>query len=248
MLSLTASGKGSAVGYLVCVGIYLPCKERYQGTEIAMWKKVLQVMSSLLLAVGLCFSSTAPAAEQYEEGVNYQVRSEKLSATQEVREFFSFWCGHCFAMQPDFDAIAKAFPQANFVRNPVSMLGGMMGPESQRAVAVMSNLGMEDLFVHELFTAMHSRGEIPMSHDDLLAFVTTLGVSRDKFEREFNSFPVIGRVAQYDKWCQDVNIEAVPELLVNGKYLVTMESVNNREELIALIGYLLQKDNVPAAK
>ena len=59
---------------------------------------------------------------------------------------------------------------------------------------------------------------------------------------------MIGKVAQFDKWCQDINIEAVPEIVVNGKYLVTMESVETREQLIDLIGYLLNKDNVPDAK
>ena len=213
-----------------------------------MWKKLLVVAGACLMAFGVMTSASAAASTEYQEGVNYQVRSDKLTATKEIREFFSFWCGHCFAMQPDFDAIAATYPQARFERNPVSMLGGMMGPETQRAIAVAQNLGIEDLFVHELFQSMHMEHQIPMSHQDLVAFMASLGVSQDKFEREFNSFPVIGKVAQFDKWCQDINIEAVPEIVVNGKYLVTMESVETREQLIDLIGYLLNKDNVPDAK
>ena len=201
-----------------------------------MWKKLLVVAGACLMAFGVMTSASAAASTEYQEGVNYQVRSDKLTATKEIREFFSFWCGHCFAMQPDFDAIAATYPQARFERNPVSMLGGMMGPETQRAIAVAQNLGIEDLFVHELFQSMHMEHQIPMSHQDLVAFVAS------------NSFPVIGKVAQFDKWCQDINIEAVPEIVVNGKYLVTMESVETREQLIDLIGYLLNKDNVPDAK
>ena len=68
----------------------------------------------------------------YEEGVNYEVRTDKLTPYKEIREFFSFWCGHCFALQGDFDRIKDAFPNARFERNPVAMLGGPMGPESQR--------------------------------------------------------------------------------------------------------------------
>lgn len=210
-----------------------------------MWKKLLTVACACLLSLSV---ASAAESSDYKEGVNYQVRTDKLTATKEIREFFSFWCGHCFAMQQDFEAIAAAFPHARFERNPVAVLGGMMGPESQRALAVAQNLGVEDLFVHELFTSMHQKHQIPMSHQDLLAFMGSIGVSQDKFEREFNSFPVIGKVAQFDKWGKDINIEAVPEILVNGKYLVTMESVDTREELIDLIGYLLTKDNVPDAK
>lgn len=213
-----------------------------------MWKKLLAVTCACLMSWGVASSASAAESSKYQEDVHYQVRTDKLTANKEIREFFSFWCGHCFSLQGDFDAIAKAYPHARFERNPVAVLGGMMGPETQRAVAVAQNLGIEDLFVHELFTAMHTKHQIPMSHQELSVFMTTLGVSQDKFEREFNSFPVVGKVAQFDKWSNDINLEAVPEILVNGKYLVTMESVNTREELIDLVGFLLTKDNVPDAK
>ena len=109
-------------------------------------------------------------------------------------------------------------------------------------------MGIEDLYVKELFNQMHNEGNIPMSHEQMTQFMTSIGMPKDKFEREFNSFPVIGAVAQFDKWAKDADIDAVPEILVNGKYLVTMESVSDLQELIDLIGYLLEKDNVPDAK
>lgn len=210
-----------------------------------MFKKFITACAVLVSVLSI--NNNALAAE-YKEGVNYQVRGTALTPHKEIREFFSFWCGHCFSLQGDFDQIEQTYPKAQFVRNPVSMLGGHMGPESQRALVVAQNMGIEDLYVKELFKQMHLEGNIPMSHEQLTTFMTSIGVAKDKFEREFNSFPVIGRVAQLDKWAKDADIDAVPEILVNGKYLVTMESVNNQQELIDLIGYLLEKDNVPDAK
>lgn len=212
-----------------------------------MWKKFLTLMACVVvLACGSV--NSAMAADAYKEGTHYQVRSEKVTKTKEIREFFSFWCGHCFAMQGDFDTIAKAFPKARFERNLVAALGGMMGPESQRAFVISQNLGIEDLFVKKLFERIHVDHEMTMEHRELVSFMASIGVPQDKFEREFNAFPVIGKVALLDKWAKDAGIEAVPELLVNGKYLVTMESVDTVDELIALIDYLLNKDNVPDAK
>lgn len=211
-----------------------------------MWKKVAALISSV--ALGLSVSTISLAAETtYEEGVNYEVRTDKLTPTKEIREFFSFWCGHCYALQGDFERLKEAFPQAAFERNPVSMLGGPMGPESQRALAVASNLGFEDIFVDYLFNEMHQKGNIPMSHADMVAIAVASGIPKTRFEQEYNTFPIIGKVAQYDRWGQDINIEAVPEILVNGKYLVTMESVDNVDQLIDLVGYLLNKDELPDA-
>lgn len=211
-----------------------------------MWKKVAALMGSVIFGLSVSTASLAADAP-YEEGVNYEVRTDKLTPYKEIREFFSFWCGHCFALQGDFDRIKDAFPNAKFERNPVAMLGGPMGPESQRAIAVAQNLGFEDIFVNYLFTQMHQAGNIPMSHADMVAIAVGCGIPQTRFEQEYNSFPIIGKVAQFDRWGQDINIEAVPEILVNGKYLVTMESVENVEQMIDLIGYLLEKDNLPDA-
>lgn len=210
-----------------------------------MWKKIVAAVA--VLSASLFLTQTAISAE-YKEGVNYQVRGSNLTPHKEIREFFSFWCGHCFSLQGDFDKIEQTYPKASFERNPVSMLGGHMGPESQRALVVAKNMGIEDLYVKELFNQMHNEGNIPMSHEQMTQFMTSIGMPKDKFDREFNSFPVIGAVAQFDKWAKDADIDAVPEILVNGKYLVTMESVSDLQELIDLIGYLLEKDNVPDAK
>ena len=211
-----------------------------------MWKKVAALMGSVIFGLSVSTASLAADAP-YEEGVNYEVRTDKLTPYKEIREFFSFWCGHCFALQGDFDRIKDAFPNAKFERNPVAMLGGPMGPESQRAIAVAQNLGFEDIFVNYLFTQMHQAGNIPMSHADMVAIAVGSGIPQTRFEQEYNSFPIIGKVAQFDRWGQDINIEAVPEILVNGKYLVTMESVENVDQMIDLIGYLLEKDNLPDA-
>lgn len=212
-----------------------------------MFKKIAAFGMAMVASVFMAQASMAAQATTYKEGVHYQVRTDKLTAHKEIREFFSFWCSHCFSLQSTFDAVHDAYPNAAFERNPVAMLGGPMGPESQRALVVATNLGLQDVFVKELFNQMHNEGNIPMTHAQLVEFMGTIGIAKDKFEREFNSFPVLGKVAQLDKWGDDINIEAVPEILINGKYLVTMESVNSDKELIDLIGYLLKLDNLPDA-
>lgn len=195
-----------------------------------------------LLAAMALFLGSSQAA-QYEEGVNYQKRAEVKSQSPEIREFFSFWCGHCRSMQSVFTEVEEHFKgRAQFVRNPVNMLGGVMGPESQRALVVASMMGIEDLFVSELFSAMHDKHEIPGSHSDLVYFFESLGVDDKRFERDYNSFVVAGKVAQFDKFTEDLKIDAVPEIAVNGKYIITMESVNNTQELIDLIEYVLTLD------
>ncbi len=36
----------------------------------------------------------------YEEGTHYEVIAEQGTAKPEVKEYFSFYCPHCFAFDP----------------------------------------------------------------------------------------------------------------------------------------------------
>ena len=199
-------------------------------------------IAALMLAHGALAADT-----KFVEGKHYEVRSNQLTKTKEIREFFSFFCGHCFSLQDSFARIEKAFPNAVFAHNPVPMLGGPMGPELQRAYAVAANLGMDKIFTSELFESMHRKNIIPRSHAEVVAFAASIGIPRDRFERDFNSFPMIGKVAEFDRWDTLIKIDAVPELLVNGKYMVTMENISTEQEMIDLINYLFTLDNLPDA-
>ena len=46
-------------------------------------------------------------AANYQEGKQYSVVGNKASAKPEVREFFSFYCPHCFRFEPFFANIKK---------------------------------------------------------------------------------------------------------------------------------------------
>lgn len=208
-----------------------------------MFKKLLAgfVVCASLLAVANV--SLAAPAVQYKEGTHYVIRGKGLTPNKEIREFFSFWCGHCFAMQKDFKLIREQIPEAKFVPNPVMMLGGAMGPVSQKALVVANNFGLGDVFIQSLFKSMHEDNHIPMDVDEMGSFMTTIGIPKGKFLSEVNSFPVLGQVAKYDKAADEAEIDAVPELLVNGRYLVIMESVETPQELVDLVRFLVHLDD-----
>lgn len=208
-----------------------------------MFKKLLAgfvVFASVLTCANV---AVAADAVQYKEGTHYVIRGNALSPKKEIREFFSFWCGHCYFMQKAFKQIREQIPEAEFVPNPVMMLGGHMGPESQKALVIAKNFGLLDVFTDELFHAMHERSEIPMSREDMANFMVSIGIPKNKYLSEVDSFPILGQVAKFDKAANDADIDAVPELLVNGKYLVIMESVDNDQALVELVRYLVHLDD-----
>lgn len=192
-----------------------------------------------LLVLSIFFISSAQARD-YKEGQDYEIRATNKTVEPEIREFFSFFCSHCFAMEKPFSQMAEFFKgKAKFIVNPVGLIGGDVGVESQKAYAVAINLEIEDELKEELFNRIHIKQDIPEDHDYFVELFESLGVPSEKYEQIYNSFVTQAKVAEYDRHTKEMKIDAVPEIVVNGKYLVKTDNLESIEDYEALVSYLL---------
>ena len=192
-----------------------------------------------LLVLSIFFISSAQARD-YKEGLDYEIRATNKTVEPEIREFFSFFCSHCFAMEKPFSQMAEFFKgKAKFIVNPVGLIGGDVGVESQKAYAVAINLEIEDELKQELFNRIHVKQDIPEDHDYFAELFESLGVPSEKYEQIYNSFVTQAKVAEYDRHTKEMKIEAVPEIVVNGKYLVKTDNLESIEDYESIVSYLL---------
>ena len=192
-----------------------------------------------LLVLSIFFISSAQARD-YKEGLDYEIRATNKTVEPEIREFFSFFCSHCFAMEKPFYQMAEFFKgKAKFIVNPVGLIGGDVGVESQKAYAVAINLEIEDELKEELFNRIHVKQDIPEDHDYFAELFESLGVPSEKYEQIYNSFVTQAKVAEYDRHTKEMKIDAVPEIVVNGKYLVKTDNLESIEDYESIVSYLL---------
>ena len=192
-----------------------------------------------LLVLSIFFISSAQARD-YKEGLDYEIRATNKTVEPEIREFFSFFCSHCFAMEKPFSQMAEFFKgKAKFIVNPVGLIGGDVGVESQKAYAVAINLEIEDELKEELFNRIHVKQDIPEDHDYFAELFESLGVPSEKYEQIYNSFVTQAKVAEYDRHTKEMKIDAVPEIVVNGKYLVKTDNLDSIEDYESIVSYLL---------
>lgn len=179
-------------------------------------------------------------ARDYVEGKDYEIRNPNRTVEPEVREFFSFFCSHCFMMQEHFAKMQESLKgKAKFVYNPIGMLGGQMGVDTQKAYAVAYSLGLEEEFKTELFTRIHTKDERPEGEPYYADLFESLGVNKEDFSRLYASFITQGKVSEYDRYTELLKIQAVPEIVVNGKYLVLTENLESVDDYISIVNYLL---------
>lgn len=196
----------------------------------------------LALFFGLILLPATSQAIEYKENVNYEVVKQTATATPEVMEFFSFYCGHCFQFEPLMHTLQDNLADnVKIKKNHVNFLGREMGPQLTRAYAAAEILQVEDKVSQIIFDQLHKQRKAVNGEKDILAIFEQAGVSQKEAKSALASFPVNGLASQMKRDTETFQISGVPTVIVNGKYKVNMGSVKSTEEFIGLVKYLTDK-------
>ena len=211
-----------------------------------MTKRLLQVFT-LITLLPLAFSSYAQI-ERYVAGTHYtELRAPvntKDSSKVEVLEAFWYGCSHCFSFEPLIvDWESNITDDVDFVRFP-AIWNGLMKIHAQVYYTAEALDAVEVL--HEpVFSAINLEGNRLQNESQIGDLFAEHGVDRDKFEAAFNSFSVRAKINQAEKRMQDYEIRSTPNMIVNGKYLVTTgESVRTQQEMLEVVDFLVQKERM----
>lgn len=214
-----------------------------------MFKKFIKPM---LMCAGLAVSTISHAATTFTEGKHYEVVADTATATPVVTEFFSFYCGHCFAFEPLANKLAKSLPKGvKFEKNHVDFLQASP-PEVQnsmaRAYLVGRNAGKGEEVAGMIFNYIHKQHANFGSDSDIRSLLLVNNFDAATFDAGFNSMPVLAEAGkmkeQQSYWSEKKVLTGVPMLLVNGKYKVKFDGLNQdnvEQELIDLLAYLASK-------
>jgi protein dithiol oxidoreductase (disulfide-forming) len=202
-------------------------------------------MKKLLVLLLLLVNSAVIQAAGYSEGVEYK----KLAIPQatdtgdkiEVQEFFWYGCPHCYHFEPYINAWKKTKPaNVEFVRVPA-----IFRPDWEiqaRAYYALSNMGIIEDLHGKIFAAIH-KDKIQLNRKETLTdFLVKNGVDREKFEEEYSSFAVDSMVRKAKKKIKDYQIEGVPSISVNGKYLTSGSMSGSYDNLIKILDYLVKQE------
>ena len=209
-----------------------------------MIKQTIQLLAVLAL-LPLAVSSFAQV-EKYLAGTHYTELKAPVntrdSSRVEVIEAFWYGCSHCFRFEPlieNWQANAAAY--VDFQRFP-AMWNGLMKIHAQIYYAADALDALEIL--HEpVFRAINLEGNRLQNERQIGELFAEHGVSQADFESAFNSFSVRTKVNQAEKRMQDYEIRSTPNMIVNGKYLITTgENVTTQVEMLEVVDFLVEKE------
>lgn len=202
------------------------------------------VLSAMMATV---MASSAFAAEPYVAGKDYTVLSSPGTVEKpgqiEVREFFWYGCPHCYRLEPYVAAwLTKKPADVNFVRSPAAM--NPVWEQNARGYYAVDLMGLTNKVHKPLFDTIHQKQQQIFNQAALASFYKGYGVDVAKFNGMFNSFAVSGKIAQSKQLAQKYQLDGVPAIVVNGKYVVKGED----QKVIDITNYLISKERLSLKK
>lgn len=186
-------------------------------------KKIWTVLVSLMLAFSV-------PAVSFKNGQQYVTLDKSVAESPQVVEFFSFYCPHCYQFENVYHVgarVKKDLPEnIKFIKYHVGFMGGDMGKSLTHAWAVAMALGVEDKVIEPLFEGVQKTQSITNAENLKAVFVKAAGIEPKEYDAAWNSFMVKALALQQEKAAADVNLQGVPAVFVNGKYMVNTQGLD----------------------
>lgn len=205
-----------------------------------MKKWLIGFAGALMLAAGFA------QAQEFEEGVHYEVIADEATSNPEITEFFSFFCVHCYRFEPIAKQLKEKYPEA-FKKSHVSFISPSegVGETMTQAFVVAQKLNKEDELTAAIFDYNFNKNSMLTSKQDIRNVFIVNGVSGEEFDKAMESFSVRAAAANMDRRATDLGVNATPTFIVNGQYKMLpqgfRDSENFVEDFTDLAGYLLEK-------
>lgn len=198
-------------------------------------------MKKYVVYICLMVCATVLHAADYKAGTHYKELGPIATDTGdkvEVLEFFSYSCPHCYRFEPYVNQWKKTKPD-NVVFTRIPAIFRPDWEVQARAYYALTVMDKIDSLHSKIFDAIHKEKNRLNTTEAFADFVEKNGVDRQQFLKEYASFTVDSMVRKVKKKQKEYQIQGVPSVAVNGKYLTSGSMTGTYDNLIGVINHLV---------
>jgi thiol:disulfide interchange protein DsbA len=218
--------------------------------ELPRMKTLLRTLVVLASLSPLACSAADDAP--YKLGEHYtrvrEVQQPANPAKIELMEVFAYSCPHCYDFEPVLQKWLKTKPaDVELVRTP-ALIGLDQNEPRNRAYFAAGMLGVLDRFHPALFNAIHRERRPMATREELTAlFAQSTGLKAGDFDAAYSGFAADAGVRRAEIAVRSMGITSVPNLVVDGKYVVTPGG-KGLEGMMKVAEFLIEKARRERAK
>ena len=165
-----------------------------------------------------------------------QISTEKQQESKSiiVYEFFWYGCPHCYNLEPTMERIeADLDKDTKIVKLPVALRDSWI-PHAKLYYA-LQQMGKIDEVHNLIFEEIHLEDNRLNTEQQMVDFLGKHGIDTNKFIEKYNSFGTEARIKKASNLEKKYQINSVPTIIVNGKYLTSGSYVSSYDELYSVI-------------
>jgi thiol:disulfide interchange protein DsbA len=202
---------------------------------------IKRLLAAIAAVVCVAFAPAA-LAQGPQAGVDYFELKDRQPTDSpgkvEVLEFFWYGCPHCYTLEPAIEQWASKLPKdVAFKRVPAPF--NKQWEIGARAYYALEAIGEVDRMTPVLFDAIH-RGGVKANDEKAIAEVLAKNnVDMAKYNAAFKSFGVDAKINKAKQMLAGYNLDAVPAIAVNGKYLVSASQAGGQKRMLDTVDYLI---------
>ena len=177
------------------------------------------------------FSLYGGGPDELAEGKQYRALDNPGADTTSIRvtEFFSYACPHCASFEPALEEWLKTLPDdVRFERVPVSY--SEEWTLLARAYYVLLKMRALEANHERLFSAIHDKGRVFRTKEDLAEFVDGHGITRAEFLGTFDAADTRRALSEASRRVQAYTITSVPTLVIGDRWVI-LPDVPRRDTL-----------------
>jgi thiol:disulfide interchange protein DsbA len=202
-------------------------------------------LTTLTLTLTLGLLAASPARAAFDEGIDYSTVAPPERAEPgddvEVLEVFWYGCPHCYHLEPAIQKWLEHKPEGVTFRRMPAAVSPRWVPHA-KAYYAAEMLGVLDKLHEPLFKAMHEEKRRIFTDEQIIRFAAEQGIDEDAFRNAYNSFPVDMQVRKAADLGEHYNIDGVPAMVVNGKYVTSASQTGGSARMFDVIDYLVAKE------
>ncbi|HEV3241586.1 MAG TPA: thiol:disulfide interchange protein DsbA/DsbL [Casimicrobiaceae bacterium] len=158
----------------------------------------------------------------------------------EVIEFFSYGCPHCNDLEPILQAWMLTLPpDVQFRRVPVMFQQRWDG--LAKIYYTLDAMGVEAKLSPEVFKAVHVTGLSLYEDKAFFDWAAKQGLDRARVAEVYGSFGVASKFNRAKAQAQLYNIQSVPTVIVDGKFVTSSDRVGTHAQLPPVLDALIVK-------
>jgi thiol:disulfide interchange protein DsbA len=161
----------------------------------------------------------------------------------EVVEFFWYECPHCYELEPHVERwVPRLAPDVEFRRVPAPL--NERWRIAARVYYALESLGIVAQHHGALFDAIH-RDRLRVTDERQLGdWLARRGVEPARFQAAARSFAVENRLARAADLARAARIDAVPSMLVHGRYVASASAAGSVQRLLVVADALIERARI----